>query len=172
MRKLRLCAAALAAAACGSDNGDANDEPKRGKGHGSTAPDAAAPSPDAATTPSDPADAGVVACYSEGTPAATCTLPVHCCFTNYSAQHNGYCTTDACGWGTIDCDGPEDCASGQQCCATKDAGGWRLACSTSSCGAPPLGEQLCHDASTCSGRACVNAFSVNYDLPRALYVCR
>jgi hypothetical protein len=163
MQKLQLCAAALALAACVSDTDDENGARRRPRPPPLTIPDAAEVLPD---------PMGSVACYTEGAPAATCTLPVHCCFTNYSSQHNGYCATDSCGWGTISCDGPEDCASGQQCCATKDATGWRLACSTIACAAPPSGEQLCHDASTCGDRACVNAFSVNYDLPRSLYVCR
>src|ERR1043165_1067864 len=58
---------------------------------------------------------GTVSCYSEYAPSATCTLPSHCCFSNYSAEHAGSCDTAACTWGTIDCDGPEDCAIGQRC---------------------------------------------------------
>src|SRR5262245_32035972 len=51
---------------------------------------------------------GVVSCYSPSAPSATCALPTHCCFTNYSADHAGSCDTAACTWGTINCDGPED----------------------------------------------------------------
>src|SRR5688572_16881089 len=74
--------------------------------------DAAASSDSSTTTGGDPAQAGVVACYSTGAPSRTCTLPVHCCFFNYSAQHDGYCTNETCSWGTILCDGPEDCSNG------------------------------------------------------------
>jgi len=168
MQKLQLCAAALALVACASDSDDVGAE-ARGKGHGSGGgtsmlPDAAAPSP------SDPA--GTVSCYTEGAPLTTCSLPTHCCFGNYSAQHNGYCTTSACAWGTIACDGPEDCASGQHCCGTKSEYGWTLACTSNACGGSDLNEELCHDSGTCSRGSCVSAFGVNYDLPRTLSVCR
>ncbi|HEY5946166.1 MAG TPA: hypothetical protein VIV40_11775 [Kofleriaceae bacterium] len=167
MQKLQMCAAALAVFACASDSDELSGEARRVKDAGVTSTTA-----DAATsTSTDPV--GSVSCYTEGAPATTCTLPIHCCFGNYSAQHDGYCTTSSCAWGTIDCDGPEDCASGQHCCATAlEYGGWKLACQTSACGAPPSGEELCHDSSTCGGRSCVNTYSVNWDLPRTLYVCR
>jgi hypothetical protein len=173
MRKLQLCAAALVLAACAPDSSELSDEARKGKGHGgttSTTADAAVSTADAAVTTSS---AGSVSCYTEGAPSNTCTLPTHCCFSNYSAQHNGGCTTSACTWGTIDCDGPEDCAAGQYCCANAiDGGGWTLACQSTSCGAPPLHEELCHDSASCSSGSCVNTLSVNWDLPRTLYVCR
>jgi hypothetical protein len=166
MRKLLLCAAALAVAACASDS-DAPDSEARKHPPPPTVDAAAAA--DAA-----PVDlAGSVSCYTEGAPATTCTLPVHCCFTNYSAQHNGTCTTQSCAWGTIDCDGPEDCASGEHCCATSlPYGGWRLACQSAACGTPPTSEELCHDTSTCTHGSCVSAYGVVYDLPHTLSVCR
>lgn len=122
---------------------------------------------------------GTVSCYSQAKPDRTCSSPEVCCFTNYSAQHDGYCSASACAWGTIACDGPEDCASGESCCAhaTTDpewgTTGWMLACSASACGAPPLDRELCHPGGTpCSGgKACVSAFGVANDLPRTLYVC-
>jgi hypothetical protein len=174
MRKLQLCAAALVLAACASDSSELSDEARKGKGHGSTSTtaDAAVTSADAATT-TPTTSSGTVSCYSEGAPSNACTLPTHCCFSNYSAQHNGSCSTSACTWGTIDCDGPEDCAAGQYCCANAvDGGGWMLACQSTSCGAPPLHEELCHDSASCSSGSCVNTLSVNWDLPRTLYVCR
>ncbi|HEU4728115.1 MAG TPA: hypothetical protein VFT22_09510 [Kofleriaceae bacterium] len=126
---------------------------------------------------------GTVSCYSEGYPNTTCTLPVHCCFSNYSAQHNGECTTSACTWGTISCDGPEDCASGQHCCAhasiDPDWGtiGYTLACQASACGPAPVNQELCHPsatsaAGTCSSGSCVTAFGNDNDLPRTLYICK
>ncbi len=166
MQKLQLCAAALALAACASDSGDVTSEARRRKDAGtSTVVDA--------SSGGSPDPAGTVSCYSEGAPDNTCTLPVHCCFTNYSAQHNGYCTTDVCSWGTIDCDGPEDCAEGQYCCATMRDSGWTLACQSSTCGQPPVHEELCHSSATCGGGSCVSTIDAgNYDLPRTLYVCR
>ena len=165
MQKLQLCAAALALVACASDSDDPGAEARRGKGHGtpSTTPDAAV------STPTDPV--GTVSCYSEGAPQTECSLPTHCCFSNYSAQHNGYCTTSQCAWGTIDCDGPEDCASGY-CCGHKSEYGWTLACQATACGAPGLNEELCHTSGTCGGRSCVGAYGVAYDFPRTLSVCR
>jgi hypothetical protein len=167
MQKLQLCAAALALVACASDSDELSSEARRFKDAGTTTTIVdAAPAPS-----SDPS--GTISCYTEGAPATTCTLPVHCCFANYSAQHNGYCTTSSCTWGTIDCDGPEDCAAGQYCCANAiDGGGWTLACQSSACGAPPQHEELCHDTASCSMGSCVNTYSVNWDLPRTLYVCR
>src|SRR5262245_25224730 len=108
MRFAQLCAAALAVAACAPDTDGLDTELRRRKDAG-TSPT----SPDAPAT----SEGGSVSCYTEGAPTNACTLPVHCCFSNYSALHNGWCTTDACTWGTIECDGPEDCASGQQCCS-------------------------------------------------------
>ena len=165
MQKLQMCAAALALVACAGDSDDPSAEARPGKG-GSTG---ATPDADEAT-PTSPA--GSVSCYSSGAPSATCTLPVHCCFSNYSADHNGYCTTSECAWGTIDCDGPEDCASSQHCSGTKTEYGWMLACTSDRCGEPPLSEELCHDSSTCGGRSCVSASTVAYDFPRTLAVCR
>ncbi|HEX2687240.1 MAG TPA: hypothetical protein VHN14_11505 [Kofleriaceae bacterium] len=171
----------------GEDAGDSTSVEQRARRD-------AAPTPiDAAPTPTDAGVAdgggqigstGVVSCYLEAAPSTTCTLPTHCCFTNYSSQHNGECSTSTCTWGTITCDGPEDCASGQHCCAhanvDPDYGitGYTLACQASACGAAPLNQELCHPtttsaAGTCSsGTGCVSALNYDYDLPRSLYICR
>ncbi len=176
MQQLLRCAAALALAACVSDSNDPSDEARRRKDAGMATPatgaDAAISAPDAATTtPDDPA--GTVACYTEGAPSNTCTAPEQCCFSNYSSHHNGFCTTSACAWGTITCDGPEDCAAGEECCATALDWGWTLACQSGACGTPPASEELCHTSDTCeSGETCVSALDANYSLPRALSVCR
>ena len=127
----------------------------------------------------DPATAGVVSCYSTGAPTNTCTAPAYCCFTNYTADHNGYCTsTAACEWGTILCDGPEDCANGERCCATASADpvegitGYSVACKAS-CDGPKLDHELCHPSATntCASGSCVTAYGNANDLPRTLYVC-
>lgn len=127
---------------------------------------------------------GIVSCYTEGNPGATCTLPTHCCFSNYSSQHDGACSTAACTWGTIECDGPEDCAGGQYCCAhaivTPDSGviGYQLACQASACGAAPANQEMCHPttaaAGTCSSpnSRCVTAFGNDNDLPPSLHICQ
>lgn len=151
---------------------------------GAPASDAAvtfdASAPDAGSVP----PGGTVACYTTSSPGASCTLPVHCCFTNYDSSHDGACTTAACSWGTIDCDGPEDCPSGQRCCATviqdQDTGilGYTLACQSTACGAAPMHQELCHPTAspggTCSGtgRSCVPALGHDNDLPRALSICQ
>ncbi|HEY5948820.1 MAG TPA: hypothetical protein VIV40_25190 [Kofleriaceae bacterium] len=131
---------------------------------------------------SDAGTPGIVSCYAEGNPTATCTLPAHCCFANYSAQHNGSCSSSTCAWGTIDCDGPEDCSAGQRCCshAITDTDnvtiGYRMSCQQDVCGATPGSEELCHPTSsstgTCSSGTCVNVLGANNDLPRTLYICR
>jgi hypothetical protein len=127
--------------------------------------------------------AGVVSCYLGGFPNTTCARPSHCCFSNFTAAHDGECSMSTCGWGTIECDGPEDCAGGQHCCAhvlqdpENGITGYAVSCQAAACGAAPANEELCHPASsatgTCSGsRACVSALDNDYDLPRSLYVCR
>jgi len=99
-----------------------------------------------------------------------CAAPNQCCFSNYTAQHNGYCTTDACTWGTEKCDGAEDCGSGQSCCGVHTELGWNLSCQTSCALA---NEELCHPGDVCkNGGTCVNAYGVNNDFPRTLYICR
>jgi hypothetical protein len=199
---------ALALVACSSSSdaiqapADADDALSRGSGphrDAQTSPRDAYGAPDArpgdAAVASDAggapigdgggglAGAGVVSCYSEYAPSTTCALPSHCCFTNYSAEHAGSCDTAVCTWGTIDCDGPEDCANGQRCCAhviiDPDNGitGYKLACQADACGAAPANVELCHDSATAAGtcdggRACVSAATQDYDLPRALSICR
>ncbi len=141
---------------------------------------------DAAVAPTDqggggdPTAANVVTCYSQGAPANTCTTPEYCCFNNYSADRNGFCTTtETCVYGTIYCDGPEDCGSGQRCCATAQRDpelgttGYILGCRSGECGGPPLDYELCHPATnTCATGTCVSAYGTANDLPRTLYVCK
>ena len=123
---------------------------------------------------------GAVSCYTEGNPSQSCTLPTHCCFSNYSSQHDGQCSNSACVYGTIDCDGPEDCSGGQHCCShalfASDGSltGYSLACQatraaprrrTTSCVTPA--------APACSnGGTCVTAYLNDNDLPRTLDICQ
>lgn len=167
--------------ACAAQGDDTAERKKPRPPH-----DAAMPAVDASTPPATDAGpsgstpGGTVSCYREGAPDASCTLPTHCCFTNYSAQHNGSCTASSCAWGTIECDGPEDCADGQSCCSRAIVDGegttvgYRMSCSSTACGAPPLGDELCHpDGPRCrNGGTCVTAYGNQTDLPRSLYVCR
>jgi hypothetical protein len=159
-----ICVALCALAAC--ENARAGSETQAARHHN---PDAAVvSSPDAST-----ATGNTVTCYSEGDPTATCTLPVHCCFTDYSSFHDGTCTTEACAWGTISCDGPEDCASGQSCCANTlydaagDIAGVAVACTSSTCET-----EICHTTSDCSSGTCVTAYGNDNSLPRALNICQ
>jgi hypothetical protein len=121
---------------------------------------------------------GTISCYTEGDPTATCTLPTHCCFNNYSSQHDGGCSTSSCVYGTISCDGPEDCASGERCCAhamrDPDYGttGYTIACQAAACGIDSLNVEICHPVTGCSnGGTCVTAYGNDNDLPRTLDVC-
>ena len=120
--------------------------------------------------------AGTVSCYSEGDPGATCTLPVHCCFGNYSSQHDGGCSTNPCSF-EITCDGPEDCAAGSVCCSHETDDTYFgvtsnvLACQVGGCAAGD--REICHPATGCStGASCVTAYGNDNDLPRTLYVCQ
>jgi len=140
---------------------------------------------DAAMTPVDAGstssgEAGVVSCYTEGDPSQSCTLPSHCCFSNYSSQHDGFCAASACVYGTISCDGPEDCASGQHCCShalfASDGSltGYSIGCQATACGAAPVNYELCHTSGpACSnGGTCVTAYLNDNDLPRTLDICQ
>jgi hypothetical protein len=168
---VRYFSVLLALAACGhhdpskTDSGTATDDSTQTDGSGSGS--------------SSSIDGQMISCYSQGAPTATCTLPTHCCFSNFSAQHNGTCETTSCAWGTIECDGPEDCSDGGHCCSTalsdqNGALGYRVACQASACGAQPIHEELCNMASPAcaNGGSCVSAYGVNNDLPRSLFICR
>jgi hypothetical protein len=153
-------------------------------------PDAGTHTPDASGptggTGGDPTQPGVISCYTEGNPGATCTAPSVCCFSDYSSAHDGWCSTSAstCGWASQSCDGPEDCATGQHCCGhvliDPDFGiyGYQIACQASACGAAPINEEMCHPsatsaAGTCStGTSCVISFANDTGLPPNLHVCR
>jgi hypothetical protein len=172
--------------AAGPDGGrtGGGDAGSSGSDAGSSGSDAGSSGSDAGGATGSGGGTGVISCYTEGSPGATCTLPTRCCFTNYSSQHNGACSTAACTWGTMECDGPEDCAGGQHCCAhaivTPDSGvvGYQLACQASACGAAPANQELCHPtaaaAGTCSSPSsqCVTAFGNDSDLPPSLHICR
>jgi len=133
--------------------------------------------PDATQSTGTP---GIVSCYTEGDPAQSCTLPTHCCFSNYSSAHDGFCSNNTCIYGTITCDGPEDCSGGQHCCshALFDSGGsvngYAMACQASACGAAPANYELCHQGGpACSnGGTCVTAYLHDNDLPRTLDICQ
>lgn len=167
---LSLCAVAACASDPGGPEGTDGTDKRRPRVDAAVQADAAAPG--------EPTAAGTVTCYAQYDPSATCSAPDHCCFSNYSAHHNGECTTATCAWGTITCDGPEDCAAGETCCSTAIVGadgieGYRLACQATACAAAPHGYELCHTAATCAaGQACVSAYDVAPELPRTLDVCR
>jgi hypothetical protein len=124
-----------------------------------------------------------VACYTSGNPTATCGAPDHCCFDDYSSSHNGYCTTDTCFYGTISCDGPEDCNTGEVCCARAlsdpDNGtyGYNVSCQAGPCTTTPLVHEICHAGATTAGTCsdpsatCAPALGNDNDLPRALAIC-
>ncbi len=182
MRNYLVIAATLSVfVACATEGDDAADRRKpRPRDASVSVVDASGSGTDSGSGSGSGSIRGTVSCYRESAPAAFCTLPTHCCFTNYSAQHNGACDTGPCAWGTIDCDGPEDCGAGQHCCSTSildgdgSTVGYRMACTANACGAPPLGDELCHpDGPACAnGGTCVSAYGNQTDLPRSLHICR
>jgi hypothetical protein len=122
--------------------------------------------------PPPPPASGSVTCYSDAAPAATCTAPSQCCFGS-GFDPDGSCSSSTCSWGSVSCDGPEDCTSGQRCCATVTAAGVRVACATSCLSPLQGGDELCHEPSICDGgRWCVTAFGTQPALPRNLSICR
>ena len=167
-----------ASAPADSNNSSAGRHPDAVVVAPASAIDARRPDVDASSSALDAtasASANTVSCYRQGAPDATCTLPTHCCFSNYDANRNGECMTTACSWGTISCDGPEDCGSGERCCAhamiDPDQGlmGYTLACQVDPCGPAPANEELCHPG-TCSSGTCVTGHDT--DLPRTLSICQ
>ncbi len=173
-QRTSLVALLLTFAACagGDDDGTSSTEDRRRRPDAGVVVIAA----DAATAPGS--GTGTVSCYYQANPSATCAAPTHCCFSNYSAQHNGECSTASCSWGTIDCDGPEDCASGQHCCSHQTSDpewgitGYKLSCQSAACGPAPTSYELCHTQTCSNGGSCVSAYGVANDLPRSLSVCR
>jgi hypothetical protein len=173
MTLMRMLSTLLVLTACTPSDDDPALKKRR--------PDAAVTSTiDAPTSPtSSPEQSGVVTCYRENDPAATCTSPQFCCWSNYSSANSGECRSDSCAWGTILCDGPEDCGAGAHCCShaivdpVEGIQGYMLACQTSACGAPPAENELCHPSTGCGdSRSCVTAYGNANSLPRTLYVCR
>ncbi len=172
MRDLRVFSVLAALAACADVTSSSTDSLRKRKDAGISV-DAVVQT----DAPTDSPLAGTVACYTEGDPSATCTLPVHCCFNDYSSFHDGFCTTSACAWGTESCDGPEDCAAGQRCCsraivdATSEVLGYTIACSSDPCGAAPFDYEVCHPSTGCSSGTCVSVVGNDSDLPPELYIC-
>jgi len=199
---LGLCSALVIALVSCAPQGEPSDDPSSSiddndRGHHRPPPKDArepdAPPADSGTTGGggggstgggDATTAGIVSCYLGGFPNTTCARPQHCCFSNFTSQHDGECSSTTCAWGTIDCDGPEDCATGQHCCAHVQQDpvwgitGYKIACQATACGAAPAAEELCHPSTTsasgtCSpGKSCLSAGNVDYDLPRSLSICR
>lgn len=169
VRRLAM-SATIAALSCGQSPPPGGTPPPGGSGAGdaNTMSDA----------PAGPVGPVMVACYTQASPSATCTAPEHCCFSNFSAQHDGMCSTTACAWGTISCDGPEDCVAGQHCCAhaiidpVDGTTGYTIACQAAACGAAPANQELCHATATCTTGACTSAFGTDNDLPRVLSICQ
>ena len=130
---------------------------------------------DAASTPT----AGDVSCYTEGNPAQSCALPVHCCFSNYSSQHDGLCTTSA--WRTARSlrragrlrDRPALLLA-RAVLERGSLSGYSLACQANACGAAPASYELCHrgGAACSNGGTCVTAYLNDNDLPRTLDICK
>jgi hypothetical protein len=124
------------------------------------APDADTSAPDADTTAADAStapDASVgIACGGE-----ICDLGTQeCCVTRQGMTTTATCVaTGTCGGSTASCDGPEDCAPAEDCCATVSGpgmGGGETSC-TDSCG----GFVLCNDSGDCptmSPNCCANPF--------------
>ena len=162
---------ALFLAACGSgseitDSTDTDAASGTDTGKPSTTDDSGTPSTDDTGTPS-PTDSGTPSPTDSGTSSSTdsgippgekgvincgttkCTLPQVCCV-GFSGSASYKCASSCTGLSaTAKCDGPEDCASGQACCAGFPSGNQCKA----SCGGTE--SALCHVDSDCkSGTTC------------------
>jgi hypothetical protein len=159
----RLALAALLLTACaGSDStGTAHQA-----AHHSGNPDLATPS-DLAITFGNPAAPGVFSCYEPSACLQTCSAPQYCCFNNSQFYgipgEEGSCSSTPCvqsgsAIGSENCDGPEDCPSGQLCCAVEVWDSFQgivsntIACQTGPCGATAY--EMCHpNGAPCSNPA-------------------
>lgn len=169
-----IAATALGCNAPGDDLGEVGIEGKKPR-----------PTPDAAPPPSYPdlATPGVVACFTEGAPAQTCSPGVACNFNNYNSFHDGFCSNAyAQTYGLETCDGAEDCPAGSHCCVVGSWNGdtplWTIACQTEACPGGPGNYEMCHPSTTAAGtcsdaaRTCMTANAAgDYSIAANLYVC-
>jgi len=129
------------------------------------------------------AGANSIACPKATTSAWTChNPPDHCCINGYGTPVVGQCTPSLCTVHQLDCDGPEDCPSGQECWSYRyhdpeplETAHWHLMCSTTAPGGE-LDWMVCHSNTDCTvpGTTCkpVHEASVGaYDLPAVYNVC-
>jgi hypothetical protein len=84
--------------------------------------------------------AGTVTC----TATLTCSTSTPCCYDQHlmSGTCATSCTLDPF-YTVIPCDGPNDCPTGQVCCAYSDPGGIHVGCFATQC---PTGQLLCDPA--------------------------
>ena len=107
--------------------------------------------PDASTAPDGPGMPKIVALTGSATPDQiscamdTCdtTTKPHCCGTPGMTPT---CTATCSEEIDFSCDGPEDCPSGQLCCATPSMTGIKTTCAAS---CTQMQAQLCHNATQC-----------------------
>lgn len=127
------------------------------------------PSP---TPTSPPPTSGSVTCFSTTNPSATCSAGQQCCFDG-TASHSGTCATSCSSWGTLSCDGPEDCSNGQRCCASFTGTGVKVGCADTCLPYFQGGDELCHEPSVCDGgRWCITSYGTQPALPRTTAICR
>jgi hypothetical protein len=127
--------------------------------------------PKPSPTPTPP-PGGTFTCYSTTDPGATCSAPQQCCFDG-TASHSGACGSSCSSWGTLACDGPEDCSNGQRCCATMTGAGVTVGCADTCLPYFQGGDELCHEPSVCDGgRWCITAYGTQPALPRTVAICR
>ena len=160
-RAIILIGAITALAGCVGDAEDADELERKKPKPGSTV-DAGA-----GTT------SGVYTCYATSAPAQTCTTAQACCFDG-TFEHSGSCSSSACTtYGSLRCDGPEDCSDGQKCCATITRDGVTVGCAAECLPYFEGGDELCHEPSFCSGgRSCITAYGTQPALPRTVSICR
>jgi hypothetical protein len=93
-----------------------------------------------------PADGGVICRGAEGCLCATGSL---CCMEMEGDRIQPGTCAATCGGLTFTCDGPEDCALGEVCCATYSAGGGSRCVAITGC---PLGDNqtiMCRAGAHC-----------------------
>ena len=148
--------------------------------------DAAVDSPPPVDAPAE-GEPGWVSCYTSGNPNAACNLsvnPIGCCFDGFVAPNNGSCIETTCQGSSLQCDGDEDCASGEKCWAVttqSPSGNLRTnaTCEASTPPTPPTPGggpyHLCHvgDGTCDAGQNCVAADPTAglYQFSPKIHVC-
>lgn len=105
-------------------------------------------------------------------PGAQCGASEVCCALKVEKWPNAGCRpVGGCPDRELACDGPEDCPSGQSCCAERNVVPPGLGGAHCAATCPKTTDALCHSAADCGGRTCAGFDTVVGDYPDFVKVC-